>query len=110
VNRVPLTSRKARKRSLTRILLALSAVIFAGYLAAASDGPGYLAAASEGAASMRPLADLGSPTNFDYLVLASIADSPHFLAMAGYRSIAMQRAELPPGAQLPPGAELTTSR
>jgi hypothetical protein len=94
VNRVPLTSRKTRKRSLTRIFLALSAVIFAGYLAAASDG----------AASLRPRADLGSPTNFDYLVLASIADSPHFLAMAGYRSIAMQRAELPPG------AELTTSR
>jgi hypothetical protein len=87
---VPLTLRKARKHPLTRIFLALSAVIFASYLAAASDD----------AASLRPRTDLGSPTNFDYLVLASIADSPHFLAMAGYRSIAMQRAELPPGAEL----------
>jgi hypothetical protein len=44
-------------------------------------------------------ADLGSPTNFDYLVLASAADSPRFLAMAGYRSMPMRHAELLPDAE-----------
>jgi hypothetical protein len=34
-------------------------------------------------------ANPAGPTNFDYLVLASIADSPHFLAMAGYRTAAL---------------------
>jgi hypothetical protein len=33
---------------------------------------------------------VNGPSNFDYLVLASIADSPHFLAMSGYRSTAEQ--------------------
>jgi hypothetical protein len=31
------------------------------------------------------------PSNFDYLVLASIADSPHVLTMAGYRPEAGSR-------------------
>lgn len=31
-------------------------------------------------------ADPVHPSNFDYLVLASMADSPHLLAMSGYRS------------------------
>jgi hypothetical protein len=62
------------------------AVIFAGCLAAASEH-----------ASQSPAyPDLDGPTNFDFLVLASIADSPRFLAMAGYRSMAMQRAEPAP--------------
>jgi hypothetical protein len=48
---------------------------------------------------------LGGPTNFDYLVLASMADSTRFLAMAGYRStatvsMATERAELATGAKL----------
>ncbi|MEP6546645.1 MAG: hypothetical protein ABJD53_04210 [Gammaproteobacteria bacterium] len=33
-----------------------------------------------------------TPTKFDYMVLASIADTPHLLALAGYRSTARHRA------------------
>jgi hypothetical protein len=62
-----------RKYPLRRIFCVLSAVIFVTCLAAAED------------ASRSPAcAELGRPTNFDYLVLASIADSPRFLAMSGY--------------------------
>jgi hypothetical protein len=68
---------------LARPWLVLCAVVFASCLAAAS----------ENASGSHAYPDLGSPTNFDYLVLASIADSPRFLAMAGFRSMAMQRAE-----------------
>lgn len=75
-----------RKNSLPRLFIALSAVILASCLAAAS----------EVAANSRACADLGGPSNFDYLVLASIADSPHLLAMAGYRSTAKPRAETLP--------------
>src|SRR5216684_7377459 len=81
--------REPRKHPLTRIFLALSTVVFASCLAAASDE----------APRPRAYADLSSPTNFDYLVLASMADSPRFLAMAGYRSTARQRTELPPGVE-----------
>jgi len=66
---------------LTRIILAFPAVIFAGCLAAASAVP-LDARASPSVAK--------GPSNFDYLVLASLADSPHLLAMAGYRSTAEQ--------------------
>jgi hypothetical protein len=85
-----MTVREPRKHPLTGTWLVLCAVVFASCLAAAS----------EKASSSRACPDLGSPTNFDYLVLASIADSPRFLAMAGYRSIAMQRAEPAPDAEL----------
>ena len=68
-------------KSLTRIILAFPAVIFAGCLAAASAVP-LDARASPSAVK--------GPSNFDYLVLASLADSPHLLAMAGYRSTAEQ--------------------
>ena len=70
-----------RTKSLTRIFVAFPAVLFASCLAAAS------AAASDARTS------LNGPSNFDYLVLASIADSPHLLAMSGYRSTAEQRGE-----------------
>ena len=70
-------------KSLTRMLVALfPAVIFASWLAVASAVP-----------SARACASADGPSNFDYLVLASIADSPHLLAMAGYRSAAEQRGE-----------------
>ena len=82
--------RQPPKHPLTRMFLVLSAVIFASCLAAASHG----------ASSSRVCAGLVGPTNFDYLVLASIADSPRLLAMAGYRSMAMQHALHPPGAEL----------
>ena len=68
-------------KSLTRIMLAFPAVILASCLAAAS------AAASDARTSVN------GPSNFDYLVLASIADSPHLLAMAGYRPTVEQRGE-----------------
>ena len=90
-----MTEREHRKFPLTRTWLVLCAVVFASCLAAASEN-----APSPRACPDRACPDLGSPTNFDYLVLASIADSPRFLAMAGYRSIAMQRADLAPGAEL----------
>jgi hypothetical protein len=68
---------------LTRIFIGFPAVIFASCLAAASAAP----------ADARACASVDGPSNFDYLVLASIADSPHLLAMAGYRSTAEQRGE-----------------
>jgi len=79
--------RESRKHPLTRTVFALGAIVFASCLAAASGSP----------SSTHACADLESATNFDYLVLASIADSPRLPAMAGYRSAAMQRAELIPG-------------
>jgi hypothetical protein len=79
-----------RKHLPIRICVALSAVIFASCLAAASDD----------ASRPRACADLGGPSNFDYLVLASIADSPRLLAMAGYRSTARPRTETVPGSSV----------
>jgi len=73
-----------RTKSLTRIFISLPAVIFASFLAAASAAP----------SDVRACASVNGPSNFDYLVLASIADSPHLLAMAGYRSTAEQRSGL----------------
>ena len=60
---------------LLRILIAIPAVFFAGSLAAASGGPGR-ANICQGQSH---------PSKLDYLVLASIAESPHLLAMASYR-------------------------
>jgi len=82
--------RESRKHPLTRACFVLWAAICASCLAAASDD----------GSSPRACAALGGPTNFDYLVLASMAESPRFLAMAGYRSTATERAELTTGAQL----------
>jgi hypothetical protein len=72
-----------RTKSLTRIFITFPAVIFASCLAAASAAP----------PSARACGAAEGPSNFDYLVLASIADSPQLLAMAGYRSAAEQRTE-----------------
>jgi hypothetical protein len=65
---------------LTRRFIAIPVVVFASCLAAASANP------------PSPRADDG-PSNFDYLVLASIADSPHLAALAGSRSAAGRRSE-----------------
>jgi hypothetical protein len=78
--REPQLLRRSRNL-LTGIFPAFTAVVFASCLAAASDD----------ASSSRACAALGSPSKLDYLVLASIADSPHLLAMASYRSTASQR-------------------
>jgi hypothetical protein len=79
-------SRDPRKQPLIRNFLVVTALMFAGCFAVASDD----------ASSSSARSSSGTPTNFDYLVLASIADSPHLFTMAGYRSAAR-----PPGA--PPG-------
>jgi hypothetical protein len=65
---------ESRKQRPMRKGFGLAMVIFAGCLGAAS-GSSSLAC---------PTAR--SPSNFDYLVLASIADSPRLPAMAGYFS------------------------
>jgi hypothetical protein len=75
---------KPVKRPVRGIFLALPAVFFTAWFAVADDigGPGY--------------ADPGGPSNFDYLVLASMADSPQLHAMAGFRSSASRRDEPTP--------------
>jgi hypothetical protein len=64
--------RDPRKYCLNGKAFGLAAAMFAGCLAAAS-------AADTGVCSAAR-----SPSNFDYLVLASMADSPRLPAMAGY--------------------------
>jgi len=58
-----------------RSLGGLCLLIFASSLASAS-------------ANLRAHARIhaSKPSNFDYMVLASMADSPHLLAMSAYRS------------------------
>ena len=53
----------------------LSALLLTSCLAAASNGP----------AAGSPAADVNRPSHLDYVMLASLADSPHLLAMAAYR-------------------------
>jgi hypothetical protein len=53
---------------------------------------GWLAAADAPALLRDPVVP-GTPSTFDYLVLASLADSPQLHAMAGFRSSASQRSE-----------------
>jgi hypothetical protein len=61
---------------LSRLLLGSSALLLASCLAAAADEAGSRAhAAAQG------------PSKFDFIVFASMADSPHLLAMAGYRPV-----------------------
>jgi len=89
--------REPRQRPLTRIFFALGTVIFASYFAAASDAVPHLRACADFTAS--------TPTNFDYLVLASFADSPRFLAMASYHSTVRQRTNFLPGVEPTPHGE-----
>jgi hypothetical protein len=80
-----MTSRASRKDRRVRLSCGLGVLIFASCLAAASDE----------AARSRVCADpCGGPTNFDYLILASMADSRHPLAMAGYRRDTTYRTAL----------------
>ena len=64
-----------RKRSLKRISLAIAGGVFVSCFAAASAG----------SSAARDCPGPAGPSKLDYLVLASIADSPHLLAMAAYR-------------------------
>jgi hypothetical protein len=66
-----------KKRSSKRTFIAIPLLVFASCLAAASAGSG-----------AHECPGLAGPSKMDYLVLASIADSPQLLAMAGYRSSA----------------------
>jgi hypothetical protein len=74
--------RHAFARLPLRMAVSLSALAVAGSLTAMSDD------------APRPSAstDFGSPSKLDYLVLASIADSPHLLTVAAYHSAAERRA------------------
>ena len=74
-------------RPLQGFLGAVPALLFAGWLAAAVDEPADLQAAAQPR----------DPSTFDYLVLASLADSPQLHALAGFRSSASQRNEPQPG-------------
>lgn len=47
----------------------------------------------------------GTPSAFDYLVLASLADSPQLHAMAGFRSSASRRSDGMPAQPRPVKAE-----
>jgi hypothetical protein len=79
-----MSPRETQQRPLIRIIFGLLAAICGSCLAAASDD----------APRLRACADLGSPSNFDYLVLASIADSRRLLSMAVYRSPAPPTKEI----------------
>jgi hypothetical protein len=69
------------KRFLAAACLTLSAAVWAHSLASPPEDM-----------SLRDLCvGLGSPSKLDYLALASMADSPRPLALAGYRSTAAAR-------------------
>jgi len=76
------------KRSVGAIWFALAASFLASGLATAS-----IAAVSDHPSLPGECAPAAGPSNFDYLVLASIADSPQLHAMASFRSTASQRSE-----------------
>jgi hypothetical protein len=80
--------RDFRKHPVGAIWFALSASFLASGLATAS-----IAAVSDHTSSRPECSHLGGPSNFDYLVLASIADSPQLHAMASFRSTASQRGD-----------------
>jgi hypothetical protein len=64
-----------RKRSLKQRSLAITLAVFVGCFAAVSAG----------SSAARDCPGRAGPSKLDYLVLASIADSPDLLAMAAYR-------------------------
>jgi hypothetical protein len=78
-----------REGRLTRIFVALALAISASSLAAASDNPMESRAAGEQPSrASSPLNASSEPkllSKFDYLVLASMADSMQPFTMAGYR-------------------------
>ncbi len=65
-----------RRPGPTRVVLGLSALIAAACLARAAEG-----VAPAPAACVAP----AIPSKLDYLMLASLAESPHLLALSGYR-------------------------
>jgi hypothetical protein len=76
---------------LPRFTVLMSALVFATCFAQRSN---------VGAAS-RPLPPSARPSKLDYLVFASIADSPRWLSLAGYRSAQPPKAAPPAGHKKP---------
>jgi hypothetical protein len=74
--------RVSRAGRLTRIFLVLPLAILASSLAAASDNP--MESRAAGKLPARASSQSKSPSKFDYLVLASMADSKQLFTMAGY--------------------------
>lgn len=72
---------QSAKRTLAAACLTLSAAVWAHCLASPPDDVSHIDLC----------VGLGSPSKLDYLVLASMADSPRPLALAGYRSTAAPR-------------------
>jgi hypothetical protein len=56
---------------------------------------GSVAARPEDDAPPHAVTDTGDPTKLDYLILASMVDSPHLLSLTRYHSIAEQRDAKP---------------
>lgn len=84
-----------RGASFPRAFVVLSLLTFASSLASASDHP-----------RAHPRVHPVQLSNFDYLVLASIAASPHVLTMASYRpSIGSGRVSARSGKPSPKVAE-----
>lgn len=69
-----------------RLLAVLPLAVFATCIASAPEGAG---------GSALPTADI-YPTNFDYLVLASMADAQQPFTMAGFRSRTRTESEIDP--------------
>jgi hypothetical protein len=86
--------RRPQRHRFRRLWLTSSALVLAAGLAAADETPRLRAAAMD-----RPATD--GPSTFDFMVLASMADSPHLLAMAGYRPAPRQCAAHPADRRLP---------
>jgi len=82
-----------------RALLVSAAVIFLTCLGAASDD----ASSSLACGSLSVPSQLdANPSKLDYLVLASMADSPRPLAMTSYsRAASLERNDAPSGTRTP---------
>jgi hypothetical protein len=97
-------SHESRGLPRLRTVLVSAAVIFGTCLAAASDDAasslacGTLSVPSK----LDPTASRANPSKLDYLVLASMADSPRPLTMASYtRATSARRDQAQPGGNTP---------
>ncbi len=90
---------RPQRQLLTGMGLVLSTVILASCVAVADEALNEPSrtAAMNGAAT-------DGPSTFDFMVFASMADSPHLLAMAGYRPALRQCAAHPAGTADGPAA------
>lgn len=83
-----------RSNMRTSIFSGLSALVFASCLVVAADEASARRADQHAIQAAGAIQAAAGPSKFDFLVLASLADSPHLLAMAGYRSTSRQCAAL----------------